>query len=259
MKKLSKRRLLLISITSTIIILTAWWGLTAIQIVPAVLLPSPERVLHSFFDLLNFGYNGISLWSHYVTTVSRLFIAVILAVLLGVPVGLLSGYSAKLGAVIDPIIQFIRPIPPLAYYTLLILWFGIGEVSKITLLFLAALPPIYIAAYDAVHRVNEEYIQSAASLGASQQQIFLKIILPAAIPGIFTGLRSASGVAYTTIVSAEMIASSKGVGWMIIDASHYLKSDVMFVGIIILGLTGMLIDWLLKLTERRFVHWSGKQ
>lgn len=170
----SKKKLLRISILTTLIIIFIWWIVTALNVVPQILLPSPQRVIRAFFNLISFGYNGISLERHYLITIGRLFVAVIIAIIVGIPAGLLSGYVEKFGAVIDPIIQFIRPIPPLAYYTLLILWFGIGEFSKVTLLFFAALPPIYIASYDAVHRINREYIQSAASLGATKKTIIFQ-------------------------------------------------------------------------------------
>ncbi|MFD1317906.1 ABC transporter permease [Loigolactobacillus zhaoyuanensis] len=236
-----------------------WTLVTGLDLLPEVLLPSLGKIGNTFVKLWHFGYGGVALYTHYLITMQRLLIAVLCAIVLGIPLGLMSGYVPLIKAIVDPLIQFIRPIPPLAYYTLLILWLGIGETSKITLLFLAALPPIYIACFDSVTRIDLEYLQSASSLGASRWQIFCNIVFPAAVPDIFTGLRSAVGVAYTTIVSAEMIAASSGIGWMIIDSSHYLKSDVMFIGIILLGVTGVLIDQLLKRLELHFVHWEGKK
>lgn len=259
MKKSSKTRYWLISVVTISVLLGLWVVITNLQLVPAVLLPSLSKIGQTFIDLSHSGYGGTLLYVHYWFTMRRLFIAILFAILIGIPLGLLSGYVRWLNAMVDPLIQFIRPIPPLAYYTLLILWLGIGETSKIMLLFWAALPPIYISCFDAVQRIDAEYLQSAASLGANRRKIFFNIVFPVSLPDIFTGLRSAVGVAYTTIVSAEMIASSSGVGWMIIDSSHYLKSDVMFIGIILLGITGVLIDWLLKKTARRIVHWRGKK
>src|SRR5699024_3883 len=127
------------------------------------------------------------------------------------------------------LIQFYRPIPPLAYYTLLILWFGIGESSKIILLYLAAFAPIYLAGVEGVHNLNPDYQLSAQSLGASKSQIFRWVIFPGALPSLFTGIRTAVGVSFSTLVAAEMVASTSGIGWMVIDASKYLKSSVMFL------------------------------
>lgn len=259
MRQDGKLKYWLISMITLGLLLLIWQLVTKLGVLPEVLLPSLGKIGQTAVGLGRFGYGGAALYYHYLITMQRLVIAVFFAIILGIPLGLLSGYVPVIRAIIDPVIQFIRPLPPLAYYTLLILWLGIGETSKVTLLFLAALPPIYIACFDAVLRIDHEYIQSAASLGAKRGQIFRYIIFPATIPDIFTGLRSAVGVAYTTIVSAEMIAASSGIGWMIIDSSHYLKSDVMFVGIILLGITGVLIDWLLKKLEQRLVHWKGKR
>lgn len=258
MKKSDRKMSVRLGILTTLIILVIWMGLTSLKLVSPILLPTPLKVYQAFIKTCMVGYNGTPLYLHYLITMRRLAVAVFCSVIFGVPLGLISGYVPKIKGIVDPIIQFLRPIPPLAYYTLLILWLGIGEVSKVMLLFLAALPPIYLSCFDAVFRINQEYIRSAASLGANSQQIFFRVIIPAALPDIFTGLRSAVGVAYTTIVSAEMIAASSGIGWMIIDASHYLKSDVMFVGIIVLGITGVALDWLIKVIENRIVHWQGK-
>jgi len=120
-------------------------------------------------------------------------------------------------AIIDSIVEFYRPLPPLAYYTILILWFGIGDLSKEVLLFLAAFAPIYIVCVSAVRGINQDYILSARSLGADQTNVFFKIVLPACLPEIFTGIRTSFGVAYTTLVSSEMVAATSGIGWMVIE------------------------------------------
>ena len=171
----------------------------------------------------------------------------------------MSGYFDRFRAIIDSIVQFYRPLPPLAYYTLLILWLGIDESSKITLLFLAAFAPIYLSCVSAVGKINPDYIHNAQSLGATKKDIFFTVVLPSCLPDLFVGLRTAVGVAYTTLVSAEMIAATSGIGWMVIDASRYLKSDVMFVGIIIMGITGLLIDFGLRKLEEKVVFWKGKE
>lgn len=161
-------------------------------------------------------------------------------------------------AIITPFVEFYRPIPPLAYYTLLVLWLGITESSKITLLFLAGFAPIFIACVSGVKRINIDYLNASYMLGANKRQTFLNVILPAALPDIFTGIRTAIGVEYTTLVAAEMVAARRGVGWMVLDASNWLKSDVVFVGVIIMGITGILLNQIILLIEEHFVHWAGK-
>lgn len=239
------------------IIFGCWYIITKFKIVSPTLVPSPYKVWTSFLKILNSGYNGYPLLGHLMSSFERLFSALGIAVVTAIPLGLLSGYFRKVRAVIDSIVEFYRPLPPLAYYTLLVLWLGIDNTSKITLLYLAAFAPIYISCVSAVTRIKQDYILSAKSLGANQKQIFYKIVLPACIPEVFTGLRTAVGVAYTTLVAAEMVAATSGIGWMVLDASNYLKSDVIFVGIIIMGLTGILIDMILRFFERKIVYWKG--
>ncbi|MFO8070074.1 MAG: ABC transporter permease [Alkalibacterium sp.] len=248
-----------LTVGTWLIILLVWVIATQAEGLSSHILPSPQEVWNAFIQILQEGYNQISLWQHLGDSFRRLFGSLFLAVITAIPLGLLSGFFPKFRAIIDSIVQFYRPIPPLAYYALLILWMGIEDGSKITLLFLAAFAPIYIACVAAVSSINRDYILSAKSLGASQKDVFLKIILPAAMPDIFTGVRTASGFAYTTLVAAEMTAATSGIGWMVIDASRYLKSDVMFVGIILMGLTGIAMDGTFILLERKFIFWKGKE
>lgn len=258
MKKEESKRIHFYTYLTWFVIVAAWYLVSEFNLISSRLVPSPIQVIKTFFDILTNGYNHISFWEHMGISMYRLSLASFLALITAIPLGLLSGYSIKARAIVDSIVQFYRPLPPLAYYTLLILWLGIDESSKIMLLFLAAFAPIYLACVSAVSKVNFDYINSAESLGASKKDVFFTIVLPACLPDIFTGLRTAIGVAYTTLVSAEMVAATKGIGWMVIDASKYLKSDVMFVGIIIMGLTGMLIDFGLKKIEDKVVFWKGK-
>ncbi|MGM0409367.1 MAG: ABC transporter permease [Bacillota bacterium] len=252
--KIEKR----LTIGTWIAIFLSWYLVTKFEFFSPTLVPSPMGVWNAFLKILDKGYNGVPLWSHLGASFKRLFLALFFAIITAVPLGLLSGYFSKIEAVIDSVVEFYRPLPPLAYYTLLILWFGIDDESKIILLFLAAFAPIYLACVSAVRKINENYILSAKSLGANQKKIFLKIVLPASMPEIFTGIRTAFGVAYTTLVSSEMVAATSGIGWMVLDASNFLKSDVIFVGIIIMGITGVLIDFGLRFLEEKIVFWKGK-
>ncbi|HHT50117.1 MAG TPA: ABC transporter permease subunit [Eubacteriaceae bacterium] len=247
----------ILTIITWTIILSFWYIITKLEIFTSTLVPSPYKVWTTFIYILNKGYNGIPLIIHLLASFERLFIALVLAIITAIPLGLLSGYSRRVRAIIDSIVEFYRPLPPLAYYTLLILWFGIDNTSKIVLLYLAGFAPIYIACVSAVTKINMDYILSAKSLGADSKKIFFKIVLPACLPEIFTGIRTAVGVSYTTLVSAEMIAATSGIGWMVLDASNFLKSDVIIVGILIMGLTGILIDYGLRYLEKKIVYWKG--
>ncbi|MCO7151138.1 ABC transporter permease [Vagococcus lutrae] len=246
------------TIMTWVVILVLWLCATEFGWVSSRLVPSPIQVIKTFVTIVSSGYNGISFWQHFGISLFRLVVATSLAIVTAIPLGLLSGYLPRVRAVIDSIVQFYRPLPPLAYYTLLILWLGIDESSKILLLYLAAFAPIYLACASSVGKIPENYLLNAQSLGASSKDVFFKVVLPSCLPEIFTGLRTAVGVAYTTLVSAEMIAATSGIGWMVIDASRYLKSDVMFVGIIMMGITGVLLDVGLRRLEKKFVFWKGK-
>jgi len=254
-KKTKTERSLTLLTWASIFIL--WYVITKLGIFTPTLLPGPVRVWRAFLRILENGYNGVPLWVHLGASFKRLFVALFFAIFSAVPLGLLSGYFNKIEAVIDSVVEFYRPLPPLAYYTLLVLWFGIDDTSKQILLFLAAFAPIYIACVSAVRKLNQDFVLSAKSLGAAQKDVFFKIVLPASLPEIFTGIRTAFGVAYTTLVSSEMVAATSGIGWMVLDASNFLKSDVIFVGIIIMGITGVIIDAGLRFLERKIIFWKG--
>jgi len=254
-KKTKTEKILTFSTWASIFLI--WYVVAKLGIFTPTLLPGPARVWTAFLNILKNGYNGVPIWIHLGASFKRLFVALFFAIFTAVPLGLLSGYFDKVEAVIDSVVEFYRPLPPLAYYTLLVLWFGIDDTSKQILLFLAAFAPIYIACVSAVRKLNQDFVLSAKSMGASQRNVFFKIVLPASLPEIFTGVRTAFGVAYTTLVSAEMVAATSGIGWMVLDASNFLKSDVIFVGIIIMGITGVIIDAGLRFLERKLIFWKG--
>lgn len=253
-----KKRHYIYSLATWAIIFLIWYLVTRSGNISAISLPSPKAVLSAFRDVIKNGYNFTPLWQHIGISLFRLFMAIVFSVITAIPLGLLSGYFPKVRAVVDSVINFYRPLPPLSYYTLLILWLGIGESSKIMLLFLASFAPIYVSSVAAVSRVDRHYIDGAKTLGASPKQIFFQVIMPATLAEIFVGVRTAVGVAYTTLVSSEMIAATAGIGWMVLDAYKYLKTEVVFVGIIVMGITGVLIDQLLQAIEKKYIFWNGK-
>ena len=252
----NKRNLRHYTVIAWTVLMLAWIIIGKFELVSAQLLPAPWNVLIALKEILFEGYGSHTLLYHLMMSAYRILFSSFLAIITAIPLGLLSGYSARVRAIVDSFTQFYRPLPPLAYYTLLILWFGIGELSKVTLLYLAAFAPIYLACVSSVNHIDQNLILSAKTLGANSRDLFFTIILPASAPEIFVGVRTAIGVAYTTLVSAEMVAATSGIGWMVIDASRYLNVDVMFVGIIIMGLTGVLLDTLLIAIEKRVLFWK---
>ncbi|MBR1598867.1 MAG: ABC transporter permease [Lachnospiraceae bacterium] len=249
---------LYLSIATVVVIIVAWFISTGSGSVSELFIPSPASVWKSFVEVLQDGYKGSTLLQHLGTSMKRLVIAYLLCVVTAVPLGLLSGYNSKVRAIFEPIIEFYRPLPPLAYYTILTLWMGIDEESKLALLYLAGFAPIYISCVAGVIRIKEDYINGALTLGANKRQIFFYVIFPAALTDVFTGLRTALGVEYTTLVAAEMVAATAGIGWVVLDASKYLRSDIVFMGVIIMGITGILLDKIIQLIEKQVIHWKGR-
>ena len=256
MKKISTEKIL--TVVTVIAVFAVWYIITATGMFSETIIPSPKSVWESFVDITRNGYKGHGLLEHLGTSMKRLVIAYLLVVVTAVPLGLLSGYNSKVRAILEPIVEFYRPLPPLAYYTILVLWMGIDESSKLALLYLAGFAPVYIACVSGVIRIREDYINGAKTLGAGKRQIFFYVIFPAALPDVFTGLRTALGVEYTTLVAAEMVAATAGMGWLVLDASNYLRSDTVFMGVIIMGITGVLLDRVIRFIEKKVVYWKGK-
>ncbi|MFD2329053.1 ABC transporter permease [Cohnella sp. GCM10020058] len=247
-----------ISVAAVAAAVILWWGLTALAWINPLFVPAPASVWQAFLEIARDGYKGSSLLSHIGASLARLGTAFAIVLATAIPLGLVSGYSARIRALAEPFIEFYRPLPPLAYYTLLVLWLGIGDASKIALLALAGFAPLYIAVAAGVARIPQDRINGARSLGASGGKLFAHVILPSCLPDIFTGVRTALGMTYTTLVAAEMVAAESGLGWMVLDASKFLRSDVIFAGIILMGIIAVLLDASIRWLERAWVPWIGK-
>lgn len=224
----------------------------------ALFLPPPEKVWDTFLQLHNEGYQGVSLWENVFWSLARVVIGFGLGCLFGIPLGYAMGLTGWLRGWFDPIVEFMRPVPPLALIPLIIIWFGIGEQGKISLLFLAALWIMTIAARSGVSGVNISKVHAAYSLGASKTQILTRVIIPNSLPDIFTGARVAMGVCWGTVVAAELVAAEKGVGKMIIAASKFQLTDIVIVGIVIIGIIGFGIEVLMRVIEKRLIPWKGR-
>ncbi len=221
-------------------------------------LPSPEDVVSRFFEIASEGYQNFTLWEHLGWSLLRVIVGFILGALVGIPLGYAMGLSGWFRGWFDPIVEFMRPVPPLALIPLVIIWFGIWETGKIILLFLAALWIMIIAARAGVSGVNITKIHAAYSLGASKWQIMRHVIVPNSLPEIFTGARVAMGVCWGTVVAAELVAAQKGAGMMIIAASKFQLTDIVIMGIVLIGIIGYSIDILMRRAETWLVPWKGR-
>ena len=224
----------------------------------ALYLPPPEQVWRTFIQLHKEGYQGVGLWENVFWSLIRVVIGFALGCLFGIPLGFAMGLNNWLRGWFDPIVEFMRPVPPLALIPLIIIWFGIGEQGKISLLFLAALWIMTIAARSGVSGVNISKVHAAYSLGATKRQLLMKVILPNSLPEIFTGARVAMGVCWGTVVAAELVAAEKGAGKMIIAASKFQLTDIVIVGIIIIGVIGFAIEVMMRKAESKLIPWKGR-
>ena len=258
-KKSNQLTLRMLSVGSVATALAVWFGVTNLGLVDPLFFPSPQSVWQSFLEILQNGYKGLPLIQHIGASMWRLLTAFVLALVTAIPLGMASGYFKPLQAILDPFVEFYRPLPPLAYYTLLVIWLGIEDPSKIALLFLGGFAPLYIAMVSGVRRVPRDRINASLSLGASQWQVFTQVIFPSCLPELFTGLRTALGFMYTTLVAAEMVAAVSGIGWMVLDASKFLRSDIIFVGILIMGVIAIILDLGLRWLQTRYLPWVGRE
>jgi taurine transport system permease protein len=202
--------------------------------------------------------NDKPLWQHFVASMGRVFAAFALAVVTAVPVGIAMGMSRVARGIFDPPIEFYRPLPPLSYLPLIIIWFGIDELPKVLLIFLSCFAPLALAARSGMKSASQEQINAAYSMGASYSQIIRHVILPSALPEILVGMRIAIGFGWTTLVAAEMVAANVGLGQMVLNASNFLRTDIVIMGIVVIGVVAYLFDLLMRWVEKRLVPWKGR-
>jgi taurine transport system permease protein len=239
-------------------VLLVWWGVTASGLVGPLFLPGPGDVAWRLVDLARHGFVGATLAQHAGASLARVGLAMLFAVITAIPVGMAMGLYRHVNAALDPLIEFYRPIPPLAYLPLLVIWFGIGETTKILLIFMAIFAPLAIATASGVRRVDQNRIRAAQSLGASRDQIAWLVVFPSALPDILTGLRIALGVGWSTLVAAELVAATRGLGFMVQSASQMLVTDVVIAGILVIAFIALVLELVLRWVERRFASWAGR-
>lgn len=255
---IGERSTTLISLITGAVILLLWWAVSLAGTVPHLFLPTPAEVWATGVSIFQDGYANATLWEHVSASLMRILSAGLIAVGLGVPIGLAMGLNRWFKGVLDTPIEFYWPLPPLAYLPLMIIWMGIGEASKITLLTLAMFAPVVLSAQAGVRSLPIERVNAALSLGANRWQLFSEIVFPSALPEILTGIRIALGFGWGTLVAAELIAATRGIGYMIMSASHFLATDAVFVGIGIIAACAFAFSLVMRLADRVLVPWKGK-
>lgn len=254
------RELSLFAISSLTIafLLWAWWAVTYFGLIEPLFLPSPQAVAKRGWLVLSQGYMDSSLWQHLAASLQRIGLGLLAAVLTAIPLGIAIGRYRIARGIFDPLIEFYRPIPPLAYLPLIVIWCGIGELSKVLLIFLAIFAPIAISTATGVRNVDPSKIRAAQSLGASQAQLIRYVILPSALPEILTGIRIGLGVGWSTLVAAELIAATSGLGFMVQSAAQFLVTDVVILGILVIALIAFSLEMGLRALQRKLVPWHGQ-
>jgi sulfonate transport system permease protein len=236
----------------TLLIVAVWQGLFYLGCLNPVLLPAPSQIALTFWDLLKTG----ALPRHIGISILRVLEGFGIAAVLGLGLGTAIGLSRTLDRWTDLIIQVVKPIPPIAWIPLAILWFGIGEQSKVYIIFLGAFFPIIINTIDGIRQTDHKYVEVARILAVPRFKFIRQVVLPGALPAIMTGLRVGLMVAWMCVVAAELIAASSGIGYLIMDARQLSQSDVVLVGMITIGIIGKLMDSLIKRLENRLIRWK---
>ena len=241
------------------ILILLWQTLSWLGVISASRLPSPVEILYGLKCLTVAGIPpGKLLHNHVLYSLYRVFLGYGLAVGIAVPLGLILGWSSGLRAVFSPLIEMVRPVPPLAWIPVSILWFGIGIKSAAFIIFLGVFFPVFLNTLSGVLSIHPMYIEAARTLNAKQRDIFLKVLLPAALPSVFVGMRIGVGIGWMTLVAAEFtgIKSGYGLGYMIMTARDIQRLDEIIAGMCVIGCIGFSIDALFGYVEARILKWK---
>jgi taurine transport system permease protein len=244
-------------------LLGLWWAIAAFEIWPEMIVPSPGSVWGRFVESVTEdgarrGLEGHFLWEHLLASGRRLVVGVVAAIVVGVAIGLAMATVRPIRTATEPLLNFVRSLPPLAYFSLLIIWFGIEDTSKYWLLFIAAVAPIALSVVAGAESIRPEWFDAARSQGASRLQVVRHVVVPAVRPELFTGIRIAIGFAFTTIVAAETVNGVPGIGGLAWSTKKFNQTDIAVLCVIVIGLCAVAIDQIIRAIERRAVPWKGR-
>jgi taurine transport system permease protein len=240
-----------ISIISFVCFILIWELITRSGLIKPLFLPSPSRVLTTGYNMLMEG----NLIVHTLASTRRVLIGFFLAVIVALPLGILLGNSKKLKAVFDPIISIIRPLPSMAWIPLSLLWLGIGEEQKYAIVFMGTVAPALLYTIEATRNVDPILLKAARNFGASEMTVMREVILPGAMPSIFSGMKVVLGLSWTTVISAELVAANEGLGFLIMNGKEYFMTDVVLLGMAMISFTVVIIDFILYRVEKMIMPW----
>jgi taurine transport system permease protein len=258
-----RARRVALRVLSLAVFLGAWWLIAELDVWSDLFVPDPTAVLDRLVDgeTVHDGARGLSgyyLHEHLWHSLWRILRGLFWAIAFGVPLGLLLATVGPFRVIVEPYVTFVRALPPLAYFSLLIIWFGIEDTSKVWLLFLAAFPPITLSVLHGVRSIPRRQLDGAQALGASRWQVTRFVVLPSILPELFTGIRLAIGFAWTTIVAAETVDGIPGIGGLAWSTKKFQQTDVAVLCIIVIGLSAIVLDQVVKAVERTAVPWRGR-
>ena len=232
-------------------LVAAWWA--TVVLTKSVIFPTPWQVVTGTLELARDG----TLWMHIGASLFRVAAGFGIAVLFAIPLGLWMGWVHGAFVTLNPLFQILRPISPIAWIPIAILWFGVGNASPIYLIFIASVFPMIVQTTVGVHTIEKRYLRAAENFGVARKKLFLQVVFPATLPQIITGMRIGLGVAWLVVVAAEMIALRSGLGYMIIDSRNAgNRYDLVIAGMIIIGLIGLALDGIMRLLEgMKIVRW----
>ena len=240
-------------LTPWLVLLVLWYAVHYSGFINPALVPAPHAVAAKFMELMQ-----SRLPMDIVMSTRRVLIGVLAGVTLALPVGFLIGWYPSVRTIVDPLINFFRALPPIALIPLVIIYFGVDELAKNVILFYAAFFAGVIVMYEGISQISPVYIRVAQTLGATDFEIFRKVIIPYAVPHIITALRVALGVAWATLVASELLAAQQGLGALIQDAGAFFQIDTIYVGIVCIGFIALAMDVILRFLARRFVSWQDR-
>lgn len=249
----------LLGVVSIGTLIGVWWLVTAFGLIEPLFLPSPQAVLTKLHLVATTGFMDATLWQHLSASLKRILWAVFFAIITGVPLGMAMGLNPWIKGLFDSIIELYRPIPPLAYLPLLVIWFGIGELTKVLLIYLAIFAPIVISTVQGMKVAQGNRIRAVRSLGANRLDIIRHVILPAALPDILTGIRIGLGIGWSTLVASELVAAQHGLGFMVQSAAQFLVTDVVIMGILVIAIIAISLELALRYLQNKLVPWQGRE
>lgn len=237
------------------LVLIIIWQIVASAGVGGTLMPSPVKVVSEFVRMLTHKVGRYTLLGHAYWSLRRVLIAFVVAVAMGIPLGLIMGWSRKAEAIIKPIFEIFRPIPPIAWIPLAILWFGIGETPKVFICWVGAFVPSVMNAYTGIRFTDPLLLNAARTLGANDRQLFFEVAVPSALPAIFAGVQNGLSLSWMCVLAAELVGGREGVGFLILQGMEVMKSSMVIAGMITIGLIGATISTILRRMEKVIAPW----